>query len=782
MKNITLLLFFTVGYLQAQIVDIPDVNFKDYLLNYTDIDTNEDNEIQFTEAATVQNLFLSGRAIADLTGIEAFTNLEKLFCQDNLLTSMDLSNNSNLEELYVFNNALTALDLGNNSSLTNLDCSFNQIESLDLSGNVALTTIRAMYNHLSDINLTNLTSLTDIEIYENQLTTLDLSTNTGLLNVFASENLMSSIDVSNLPLLNALGLSNNQLSSLDLSSNPLLYILRCDGNQMTDINVSINSNLWSFSCANNAFTTLDLSSLTTVQYISINDNPNLTYLNYKTGNNNYSDANNYGNFENLTSLEVMCVDDPDSDFAYFMAFEFDQEVLFTDYCSVTPGGDYNTITGTAFFDSDNNGCDVNDTAQFNIKITIDDGVNQGSTFTNADGTYVFYTNEGNFDVAPDFASAPWFNITPASTSISFADDNNNIEFQDFCLTTNSAYNDVEVVIVPIIPAQPGFDVVYDIVFKNNGNQIVSGGIDFSFNDAVLNYIFSSEMPVTQSTGILSWNYLNLQPFESRVIEVTLNVNSPMETPAVNIGDILQFNASISPLATDDLPSDNSFDLNQIVVGSYDPNDITCLEGDIVNPEHIGEYLHYNINFENTGTAAATFIAVKDSIDNTQLDINTLEVLYSSHDMTTTIEGQIVEFFFDNINLAPEGQGNIVFKIKSLETLVQGDFVDNKANIFFDYNFPIETNVANTVFDALSVNEFEDNTIHIYPNPSADLININTQSVIKYIDVYDLQGRRVRSLFPNLAQMTIDISNLTDGIYFIKVKTTKGEHLEKIVKQ
>jgi hypothetical protein len=43
---------------------------------------------------------------------------------------------------------------------------------------------------------------------------------------------------------------------------------------------------------------------------------------------------------------------------------------------------------------------------------------------------------------------------------------------------------------------------------------------------------------------LSWNFTDLKPFETREIEVTLNVNSPMETPAVN-NEILNYTATIT---------------------------------------------------------------------------------------------------------------------------------------------------------------------------------------------------------------------------------------------
>ncbi|WP_431164111.1 hypothetical protein, partial [Flagellimonas beolgyonensis] len=68
----------------------------------------------------------------DLSGIEAFVSLELLFCSNNQIQSLDLSNNSNLFVLFADNNALTELNFqnGNNTNTGNFD--FN------ITGNINL--------------------------------------------------------------------------------------------------------------------------------------------------------------------------------------------------------------------------------------------------------------------------------------------------------------------------------------------------------------------------------------------------------------------------------------------------------------------------------------------------------------------------------------------------------------------------------------------------------------------------------------------------------------------
>ena len=128
MKHVLLTLTLFVSFFaSAQIVNIPDTNFKNALLNHNPvIDTNGDGEIQVSEATEVYDLNLYDKNIADLTGIEAFINISWLDCRKNLLIELDVSQNINLTYLDVSFNLLTSLDVTNNPQLTRLNCAKNQ--------------------------------------------------------------------------------------------------------------------------------------------------------------------------------------------------------------------------------------------------------------------------------------------------------------------------------------------------------------------------------------------------------------------------------------------------------------------------------------------------------------------------------------------------------------------------------------------------------------------------------------------------------------------------------
>ena len=325
-----------------------------------------------------------------------------------------------------------------------------------------------------------------------------------------------------------------------------------------------------------------------------------------------------------------------------------------------------------------------------------------------------------------------------------------------------------------------------MVYKNKGNQTISGQVALNFNDDFLDYVSSVPTFDQSETSQLTWNFKDLKPFETRTINVGFNVNSPMEIPAVNNGDVLKYVAQIVTSVTDATPEDNVFELEQRVVGSYDPNDKTCLQGETADVIIVGEYVHYVIRFENTGTFPAENIVVKDMIDLTKFDIATLVPLKSSHDFYTRINGNKVEFIFENINLDfndATNDGYVVFKIKTKPTLIVGDTFTNNANIYFDYNFPITTNTYSTTITALSSQDFDFGTYFtLYPNPAKDILNIQSKQdvAINSVEIYNQLGQIVMASTNTLN--TIDVSNLASGTYFVKINTQKGSANVKFVKE
>lgn len=701
--------------------------------------------------------------LANINGISP--NLISLGCEANNLTNLDLTGFPALEVLNCNQNQLTALDLSTSNNLKYLSCDWNQISNLNVSNLNQLVKLECSHNILTSINTSNLTQLAILQCTNNQINALDL-TNNPLLEILSySNNPLPNLNVNHLSNLKGLSCFDTQTSILNVSNLVKLQFLYCDNNQLQTLDVSNCVALDNLSCTNNLLTTLFVKNGKNESTIDLVNNPNLQYI--------CADTDQLYTLQtNLNSLGM-------------------NTTVTNSYCTFTPGGNYNTISGTTIFDEDNNGCDITDEVNPFIRLDIYDGTTTGSTVTNIDGGYSYYTDAGTYTINPNIENPTWFDFSPASANFTFADNNNNnLSTQDFCIQAVGVHNDVEVVLVPIDFARPGFNATYKIVYKNKGNQMHSGAVSLNFDDSRIDFVSAVPVNSAASLNTITWNFVNLMPFENRSVFVTLNVNAPTETPAVNIGDILNFNVSITPIVADELPLDNTFSYNQIVVGAYDPNDITCLEGDAVNATEIGTYLHYVVNFENTGNAAAENVVVKLEINPAEFDISSLQLMNTSHEVRAQIKDNVIEFKFANINLAPRagdppvgGHGSILFKMKSQTNLNAGSIVTNKAGIYFDYNFPIETNNAETTFAALNNTGFtKDESVIVYPNPANDFILVKADTNIKQIELFDIQGRVLEMLTQKENAVKFNISNKTNGIYFLRITTEKGIKIEKLVKK
>ena len=560
-----------------------------------------------------------------------------------------------------------------------------------------------------------------------------------------------------------------------------LHTLNVSNNPLTELNVSGLVKLSDFDCSSTNIEFLDVNNFSNLCLFRCTNNANLKTLLMKNGSEGcYLEFILSAN----PALEYVCTDD--SEVLYFINYFVGHDlpdVAVTSYCTMTPGGPYNTISGSVKFDSDNNGCNQTDLAFDAIRVNLIQGNNSFATFTNANGDYKFYTQAGTYTVAPILENLLFFTMAPASSDVTFDATDGTVATRDFCITPNGQQSDVEVVLAPLTVARPGFDATYKITFRNKGNQAVTGNVNFTFDDAILDVVETSVNPTITNTGSLSWDFSNLMPFENRSITIVLNVNSPQETPPVNLDNLLQFVATINSVQTDVVPFDNTSNLTQMVRGSYDPNDIKCLEGNVVSPSEIGNYLHYVINFENTGTFEAENVVVENTIDESKFDVSSIQLLNSSHAVDTRITGNKMAFLFHGIDLQIGGHGNILLKVKTKNTLEVGDSVSQRADIFFDYNYPIDTGNANTVFQALDVKENErTNTIAIYPNPTHSIINIKSESIIKSVQLFDVQGRLLQTRLINETDSVLDISEKSNGIYFLKITSENGIKTEKIIKK
>jgi len=451
----------------------------------------------------------------------------------------------------------------------------------------------------------------------------------------------------------------------------------------------------------------------------------------------------------------------------------------------------NQIYGAIGLNEDIDECgNSNDVLLSNIMVTTNNGENTFSTFTQNDGSYIINTNEGEFTTTVSSALPEFYDVLPNSHTSTFEGLNNIDEANNFCITPNQVINDVNVIMYPLDNARPGFDASYEIIFTNSGTLLSSGAIELNYNNEKLTFLSADSDIFTQSENTIIFNYTNLQPLNAGHIILDFNIFPP---PTTEIDDLLSFEVSISPDEVDETPEDNIYSLDQIVIGSFDPNDILVLEGPEILVEEVDNYLHYIIRFQNTGTADAINVRVTNQLD-PNLDWTTTQLESLSHPgVVNIINGNEVEFLFEGINLPaeidnPEGSnGYIAYRIKPIEGLDIGDTIFNDAAIFFDFNPPIITNTVSTtvVDESLSLTDSESIlSTRLFPNPSESKIIIDSEIILSKIEVYNTIGTTILRKINPKGIDSINIEELASGIYFIKLsnKEESNSIIRKIVKQ
>lgn len=443
----------------------------------------------------------------------------------------------------------------------------------------------------------------------------------------------------------------------------------------------------------------------------------------------------------------------------------------------------NTLTGFVRYDSNTNGCDAGDIAVTNFLVNASSNNLTYGASVAADGIYDLKVADETYTVT--LANVPnYFTVNPASTTVSFTNFGNT-ENLNFCLTANQTVNDLNVTLLPITEARPGFTAEYQLVVQNMGTQNVANATVVLTYDAT-KQTFVSAVPTTSATasGQLTFAISNLQALQTRRFDLVMQTLVP---PIVNGGDVLNFAATVTPNASDATPQDNTFALAQTAINSYDPNDKQVLQGDEILIEDADQYLDYVIRFQNTGSASAIFVRIEDELHE-NLDWNTLKMVSASHEYRVEItDGNHVEFIFDNINLPHEAanaagsNGFIAYKIKPKQTAQVGDIMSGNASIFFDYNLPIITNSVSTeVVLQLNTPEFVGTTVRVYPNPTDGKLYIQTNGEqVLTATVFSLQGKELLQF--NSAD-AINIDRLSAGIYLLEVNTDSGKSNFKIVRK
>ena len=401
-----------------------------------------------------------------------------------------------------------------------------------------------------------------------------------------------------------------------------------------------------------------------------------------------------------------------------------------------------------------------------------------------------------YTVDPDYAAN---NSTTSSYSNITVPVDSGITTYDFPITA-TPFDDLSIdVAASWRPPVPGFQYWNQVSYTNNSNATVaSGTIDFTMDNALnlLNVYEASPYwwnnsniaSITPTVTGFTYTFSNLEPYQTKRLWVKMQVPT---LPTVSLAQLVTNTADIEILSGEILPLNNTSSLTETIVGSYDPNDITEKHGEdiVFSTFTTDDYLTFTIRFENTGTANAINIRVEDLLDE-QLDESTLKMIDASHTYTLERTGKHLEWNFFGVNLPPSndddsqvGHGFITFKVKPFPDYAVGDIIPNVAEIYFDFNPAIITNTWNTNFvESLGIEDSKFGNLTVYPNPVKDQLQISNTTVIKSIEITSILGKQILSKSVDGLNSEIDLGEISNGVYFVKVKSNDGERIVKVIKE
>ena len=98
------------------------------------------------------------------------------------------------------------------------------------------------------------------------------------------------------------------------------------------------------------------------------------------------------------------------------------------------------------------------------------------------------------------------------------------------------------------------------------------------------------------------------------------------------------------------------------------------------------------------------------------------------------------------------------------------------------NFQSQTSTAIDC-ENLGLNEFESTPVKVFPNPFKNEIAINASKPIQNIEIFDINGKSLKSYRFNLNEAKVNLEDLSSGVYFLKLTYGKNEFRSfKIVKK
>jgi hypothetical protein len=596
---------------------------------------------------------------------------------------------------------------------------FTNATGLQIQGNSGLTTL----------DLSSNTALESISCTANGLTTLTIGTNNALEELFAENNSLTALNVSGAVNLLKLMISNMpSLSGMDLSANTELLELDCSGSTsiggsgiIKEIDFSQNTQLTTLNVSNCGLTIVDVSANSNLTSLACDGN-SLEYLNVANGNNA-----NMGTMLNLAldarnNSGLTCIQVDNGFTPTTPDWEKDPGASYSIACTPLC---YVTIPDPSF------------------KAYL---VGNGSINTN-----------GDTEIQCSEASA-------------YTED-----FQLFNLNISD------------LTGIEAFTALTELFFSNNNVTT----LDLSANLS-LTHLRSSQNPISllDLSNNTALTFLECQSNALSTLDLTNNIslttlkvdnNTLGNLDVANQGALTSFSCSNNALTSLNLANGNNINLFQIQANN-NPN-LTCIEVDdesYSTTNWVGNSYTFDAQASFSTNCNSTILVSSITVQG-QGGASTITTAGG----TLLMEATVLPANADDATYTwsvMDGSGSASIDANGLLTAI----TDGTVSVIANANDA--SGIAGTATITISnqtagINEKEvAELVKVYPNPVSSHLFVNIEGgQINHLEIVDYAGRVVKTIAVKNSK-GVDVSDLNEGVYILKVSSENGIFIRRFIKQ
>ena len=452
------------------------------------------------------------------------------------------------------------------------------------------------------------------------------------------------------------------------------------------------------------------------------------------------------------------------------------------YKTAEPVAESNLVFGNIWFDKNGN-CqkDDDEIPLTNWLVEAASGGSQYYRSTGTDGSFIMALPTGDHALDVVLPNNLWASDCLAGANISFPG-NMDTAYVDFPIAAAYDCPLMEVDIsAPLL--RRCFSNDYTVRYCNTGTALAEAATVEVTLDPFFIYNSATAPLLSQNGDVYTFSIGDVGVGKCGSFKINIEVSCESELGQEHCVDAHIFPDSCNNV----LPHSETLEC-QPNIGSFDPNDKTAFVAGHIESEWVkaNTDIEYKIRFQNTGTDTAFTVVVQDQLS-TLLDPATLRPGASSHPYQfEMMEPGMVRFIFHDIMLPDSNineaasHGFVKFTVSQKNGLPDGEKITNTANIFFDFNDPVPTNLVElTVGEPTAANEQKQAFgSRAFPNPfhKTTLIEVNgLDGTALQFQLFDNTGLLHQTDYFTAPYHQLKVAGLPSGMYFYLIKK-EGERV------